>query len=797
MRRECGVIPAMANVDVLPQRGSHPMTRRSKLVPSIVFLPFLTMAMFQGGGAHPAKEPADYVNPYIGSISPKTGGTSPTVLVPHGAVAVAPQFTPGIGDKFLADKIFGFPAGSATIMPTVGVIKTSNRENSSQFDHDMETATPYYYQVLLEDSNISLEYTVTDNSVYFRFTFPQAASSNVLLSFSRANVSIQFVGDHAIEGSFTGGGGRGGAAAAAGTASISTYFRAEFSRPFSSFGTWYGQSVSKGSRAQSGNSIGGFASYPTSKGEQLEMKISLASARNVDEARQILAKQMPPWGFEQAKNKARALWNQALNLIRIQGGDENQRTAFYTALYRTMGRKGNVWDTHRCAYPLQTIIEPAENMKAIQGFIRDYETSGWLTDSGAMIGHHSTAVIADAYMKGLRNFDVDKAYEGMRKNHREATMIPWKDRGPLTELEQCYFDHGFFPARTVREDAKVADVDKWRATVGRLTGSQMPYQIAWLPDIHVKEWVSQVDSWHRRQSVSVTLEHSYDDWCLAQVAKALGKTSEYELFMKRAHYYQNLFDPKIGLMAPKTADGNWVEPFDPKLSGGFAGEEYFAEGNSWLYTWSVQHDVQGLIDLMGGRDKFIAKLNALFTEQCVMDKPAFLGQFPDMSGLIGNYSQGNEPAFHIPYLYDFAGAPWLTQRRVREIMKLWYNAGPFGLSGDDDGGAMSSWYVFTAMGFYPVCPGQPIYEIGSPIFDKVILNMGGGKTFVIEAKGVSERNKYIQSATLNGQPLNKPWFSHADLVKGGSIIFEMGARPNEKWGSAPEAAPPSMSTASR
>lgn len=207
--------------------------------------------------------------------------------------------------------------------------------------------------------------------------------------------------------------------------------------------------------------------------------------------------------------------------------------------------------------------------------------------------------------------------------------------------------------------------------------------------------------------------------------------------------------------------------------------------------------MQGLINLMGGRDQFIAKLDALFTEQYVMDKPAFLGQFPDMSGLIGMYSHGNEPAFHIPYLYDFAGAPWIAQRRVREIMNLWYNSGPFGLSGDDDGGAMSSWYVFSAMGFYPVCPGQPVYEIGSPIFNKVTLDVGGGKTFVIEARNVSDKNKYIQSATLNGQTLDKPWFTHAVLVKGGTLIFEMGSRPNVKWGSAPENAPPSMSTASR
>jgi predicted alpha-1,2-mannosidase len=277
------------------------------------------------------------------------------------------------------------------------------------------------------------------------------------------------------------------------------------------------------------------------------------------------------------------------------------------------------------------------------------------------------------------------------------------------------------------------------------------------------------------------------------MAKALGKDDDYKTFMKRAHNYINLFDSTIGFMAPKDASGKWVRPFNPKLSGGFAGEGYFAECNSWIYTFSVQHDVQGLINLMGGREKFNAKLDQLFVEQYDMDKPAFIGQFPDMSGLIGMYCQGNEPAFHIPYLYDYSGEPWRAQRMLREIMKLWYNGSPFGLPGDDDGGAMSSWYVFSAMGFYSVTPGCPIYDIGSPLFSKVTLNVGNGKTFVITANNVSEKNKYIQSAVLNGKPLNKPWFEHSDLVNGGTLVFEMGSRPNKDWGSAQQDAPPSMS----
>ncbi|MGF7082093.1 GH92 family glycosyl hydrolase [Mucilaginibacter sp. UYCu711] len=376
----------------------------------------------------------------------------------------------------------------------------------------------------------------------------------------------------------------------------------------------------------------------------------------------------------------------------------------------------------------------------------------------------------------------------MRKNHMEGTMIPWKDGAPgITELEQCYFDKGFYPALPIRTDVDPkAPVDMY---------SRLPYQVRWTPTLEVKEWVTQVDGWHRRQSVAVTLEHCYDDWCLAQMAQALGKTDDYNLFMKRAHNYQNLFKPAIGLMAPKTADGKWVEPFDPKYSGGFAGEGYFAETNSWVYTWSVQHDIQGLINLMGGRQQFNDKLDELFTTGHSMDKLAFMGQFPDMTGLVGMYTQGNEPAYHIPYLYNYSGQPWKTQARLRQLMELWYDVTPQGLAGDEDGGATSSWYVFNAMGFYPQCPGRPVFDIGSPVFDETTINVGSGKTFVVEAKNVSAKNKYIQSAVLNGKPLNKAWMMNDDIIKGGRLTLVMGPRPNKSWGSAPADAPPSMSAA--
>ncbi len=733
---------------------------------------------------------ADYVNPYVGSISPKTGGTSPTVLVPHGFLEVSPRFTPGMGDEYLADRIYDFPVGPLSIMATAGNVETSPRDDASHFDHTLETSQAYYYQALLEDSGINVEYTLSSHAIIFRFTFPESTRSNILMKIFR-NGTLKFVGNDAVEG-------HGSLRRYRNSIGLweekALYFYAEFSRSPKSAGTWQSDSIAGGGKAVSGDLLGAFMSYSTTKDEQVELKIGISDS-SIGDAQRMLGNEIPGWDFNKVESAAKDQWNKALGLIEVEGGTDDQVRSFYTALYRTMGRKGNVWDTYRCAYPLQTIIEPERTVEAIRKFVSDYEKTGWLPSSQAMIGNHSTAVITDAYMKGLRGFNVEEAYAGMKKNAMEATMIPWRDEGHITELEKCYFEKGYYPALPVRADMKADDEAKWLADVGNVIYSKMPYQITWLPEVGVKEWVKEVDPWHRRQSVSVTLETAYDDWCLAQMSKALGKMDDYNVFMKRAHNYQNLFDPSIGFMAPRTADGNWVRPFDPELSGGFAGEEYFAECNSWIYTFSVQHNVQGLINLMGGRENFNKKLDRLFVEQPdPMDKPAFQAQFPDMSGLIGMYCQGNEPAFHIPYLYDFSGEPWKTQTRVREIMQLWYNSGPFGLPGDDDGGAMSSWYVFSAMGFYPVTPGRPDYEIGSPIFKKVVINVGEGKSFTIVAKNVSTRNKFIQSASLNGKPLNKPWIRHADIVRGGDLVFVMGPMPNKLWGSAVADAPPSMSS---
>jgi predicted alpha-1,2-mannosidase len=734
--------------------------------------------------AQPAnrKEPVDYVNPNIGTIGHLLTATTPFVQYPHGMARIAPTTTPGIQDRYLADRIFGFPAGPASLMAYTGELTYDAARTASHYDHDFEAATPYSYKVRLDDSDVEVEATATPTAGYYRFHFPAAAHAHVTLNLR--NGEIEVMGANAVSGA-------GNSGRNEGTAGVHYFFYAEFSKPVAGFRTWNGSNLSTDTK-QSGGNVGFATDMPAKAGDEIDVRVGVSHI-GVEQAKKNLLREIPKWNFEEVKAKTRAVWNQALGKIQVKGGTERQKTIFYTALYRTLCRMTDItedgqyysgydnrvhtadghdfyvddglWDTYRSAHPLSLLIETDRQLDMIRSYVRMYEQSGWMPsfpslggDRAVMIGHHSTALIADAYTKGYRDFDVAKAYEGMRKNAMESTMLPWR-RGGLTSLDKIYLDKGFFPALAKGETESVKDVHNFE----------------------------------RRQAVAVTLENCYDDWCLAQVAKGLGKDDDYTYFTKRAHNYANLFDTRTGFMTAKSADGKWVEDFDPKLGGGQGGRAWFAECNSWVYTWHVQHDPAGLMALMGGRDKFATKLDQLFSEQPGTSKFTFLGQFPDMTGLIGMYPQGNEPAFHIPYLFDYCGQPWKTQRRVRQIMDVWYGDGPLGICGDEDGGAMSSWYVLSAMGFYPVSPGQPAYEIGSPLFEETRITLDKGKVFTITAKNVSAQNKYIQSAVLNGKTWDKPWFAHADLAGGGTLVLAMGPKPNTAWGSAPDAAPPSMS----
>jgi len=734
-----------------------------------------------------AEDPVDYVAPNIGGIGQLLTATIPYVQYPHGMARLYPITTPGITDRYLADKIYGFPAGPARLMASTGEIGTKEASYASDFDHDFETATPYYYAADLQSWGVKSELTVTPEAAYYRFTFPASAHSHLSLSLSR-NGELKVLSDHAVEGSEK----IDGAIAATSTSDGQTreYFYLEFSAPMPQYQTWLRDALSRES-TQTGDQIGYVSDFASSAGQLVEVRVGI-SYISAEQAQRNLEREIPAWSFGAVKDRARAAWNEALGAISTEGGTERQRTIFYTALYRSLGRMTDItedgryfsgfdhavhdadghdfyvddglWDTYRSLHPLQLLLNARQQEDMIRSYIRMYEQSGWMPsfpsvagEQAVMIGHHAAELILDTYAKGYRDFDVEKAYAALRKNATEATLLPWSRAG-LTSLDHSYFERGFFPALRPGE----------QETVPQVTGE-------------------------RRQAVSVTLENSYDDWCVAQLAKALGKREDEDHFTKLAHNYENVFNPAIGFMAPKSADGKWIEPFDPKLGGGQGGRDYFTEVDSWIYTFNVQHDVAGLINLMGGREAFNAKLDQLFVEQYGTSKYSFLGQFPDATGLVGLYAQGNEPSFHIPYLYDFSGRPWETQKRVRQLMDVWYGDGPLGIPGDDDGGETSSWYVLSALGFYPVCPGSPVYEIGSPLFAKSVIRLGNGTEFTILADHVSARNKYIQSAKLNGKVLDRAWFPHSEIANGGTLVLEMGDSPNRAWGSDPKNAPPSMS----
>jgi predicted alpha-1,2-mannosidase len=425
-----------------------------------------------------------------------------------------------------------------------------------------------------------------------------------------------------------------------------------------------------------------------------------------------------------------------------------------------------LWDTFRALEPLQTLLNPDMEADKIQSYVRMYEQSGTLptfnTVAGnlaCMNGNHSAPWFADAWFKGVRNFDLQTAYEGLRKRSLETTLLPWS-LGPKTALDDFYNAHGYMPALRPGE----------------------------------KETVVGVHPFEKRQPVPVTLENSFDDWNIAQLARVLNKPADEKLFMGRAANYKNVFRADKGMMWPKDADGKWIEPMDPKWDGGLGGRDYYDENNGYTYTWDVIHDFDGLFALMGGKGKAEANLDQLFREPLGRGRYEFQAKFPDSTSMAGQFSMGNEPSLAIPYIYDRLGAPWKTQKRVRMLLESFFNDTLQGIPGDEDGGGMSAFVVFSMMGFYPVTPGVPTYDVGSPVFDKVTIHLKNGKDFVVVAHGTSRENKYVQSIRLNGKALEQVWFKHADIAGGGTLEVVMGDTPNTSLGSAKASFPPASMT---
>jgi len=719
------------------------------------------------------KDVTVYVDPNIGSVATLLTTKNPTVHRPHSMVRVFPVTKSGLEDRYLSDKIYGFalnmPAyrmGHVTeIMPTVGKLNINRNEYAALYDHDQEEVHPYYHKVWLEESNIEADWTTTERAVIYRFNYKAKDADNLIFR-SVGNASFKIVANNVVQGweEFE---------------KTKQYFYAEFSRPFEKSGSFESGNL-KDKAEISGKGIGVYVGYSPLE-QPIEVRVGI-SLIDENQAAANLHKETQGKKFEVIKGESHKIWAAELGKIEIEGGTDRQKRIFYTSLYRCNERMVNIsedgryfsgydgkvhddggrpffvddwlWDTYRGLHPLMLILNPSQQSDMVSSYIRMYEQSGWMPgfpqfygDFPAMVGFHSAALVWDTYQKGVTNFDVAKAYEGLRKNATQATMLPWRN-GPMCSLDSFYEKKGWYPA---------------------------------LPEDSV-ETVSRVDGFEKRQAVTLTLEHSYDDWCLAQLAKALGKNEDFAYFEKRSKNYRNVFNPATGFMAPKMANGKWIEPFDPQLSGGVGSRAYYAENNAWTWNYSVTQDIPDLINLLGGNKAFVQRLDALFNEPTHISKWQFMGKFPDSTGLNGQFVTGNEPSFHIPYLYNYAGQPWKTQRRIREIMDMWFDDRPIGIPGDEDGGGLCSWYVFSAMGFFPVTPGSGIYAIGSPFFNSIKIQLPDGKTFQVLADFCSKKFKYIKSAALNGKELKTPFISHADIMKGGKLHLVMSDKPNKEWG---------------
>lgn len=708
-----------------------------------------------------------FVDPTIGGVGLLLEPTRPTVHLPNSMVRVFPARKDGMDPR-----IGYFPLTISShrqhslfaVMPYSGTISESSWKE--RLAYDAEKTTPYYYSVRLEESGDSIEFTPGARSGHFVFHFKSNAPHAIRLGILNGG-SITAEGTHAVSGveNFAG---------------MKAYFYAEVSGDVKNM-QYQNESDKKAAFLHLGNDAG-----PV----HFRYGISFISVEN---AKENLRKEIDKRDFNKTKNAAFKAWDKVLSQISVQGGTPAQKRVFYTSLYRSYERMIDIneygqyysaydgkvhtsnapfyvdnwlWDTYIALEPLHTILNPAMEEEKIRSYITMYEQSGWMPsfalsfgDNPCMTGNHAAAWIADAWFKGLRNYDIKKAYEGLRKNSLEATLLPWRN-GPATTLDSFYNRNGFMPAL--------------------------------YPD--QKEWVKEVHGFEKRQSVAVTLENSYDDWCIAQLAGAAGQQKDYELFLDRSAFYKNVFRKDKGFMWPKDSAGKWIEPFDPKFSGGQGGRLYTTENNVYTYNWLVKHDFDGLFHLMGGKKAAEERLDNLFEESLGRSKYDYFHTFPDATGGVGQFVMGNEPSFHIPYLYNYTGAPWKTQKRMRMLLDTWFTDNLFGIPGDEDGGGMTAFVVFSMMGFFPVTTGIPVYNISSPVFENTSIKLPNGKTFTVIAKGASAQNKYIQSATLNGKPLNKPWFTHNDLVNGGTLSLVMGGSPNKTWGSASDAAPPSSIT---
>ena len=735
-----------------------------------------------------AKDWTQYVNPLMGTQSSfelSTGNTYPAIARPWGMNFWTPQ-TGKMGDgwqyTYTANKIRGFKQthqpspwindyGQFSIMPVTGKLEFDEEKRASWFSHKGEIATPSYYKVYLAEHDVVTEMTPTERAVLFRFTFPENEHSYIVVdAFDKGSYVKVIPEENKIIGYTTRN--SGGV-----PENFKNYFVIEFDKPFTYKGTFADKKLEEGNLEQKADHTGAIIGFSTRKGEIVHARIA-SSFISFEQAAQNL-KELGNDSFEQLAQKGNDAWNNVLGKIEVESGNLDQYRTFYSCLYRSLlfPRKfyeftadgqpvhyspynGQVlpgymytdtgfWDTFRCLFPFLNLMYPSVNKEIQEGLINTYKESGFFPEwaspghRGCMIGNNSASVLVDAYMKGVKVDDVKTLYEGLI--------------------------HG------------TENVHTEVSSTGRL-GYQYYNKLGYVPyDVKINE------------NTARTLEYAYDDWCIYQLAKALNRPKkEIELFAKRAMNYRNVFDKESKLMRGRNENGQFQSPFSPLKWG-----DAFTEGNSWHYSWSVFHDPQGLIDLMGGKKMFITMLDSVFAVPPVFDDSYYgqvIHEIREMTVMnMGNYAHGNQPIQHMIYLYNYAGQPWKAQYWLRQVMDRMYTPGPDGYCGDEDNGQTSAWYVFSALGFYPVCPGTDEYVIGAPLFKKATLHFENGNNLVIDAQNNSKENLYIESLRVNGQESLRNYLKHADLLRGGTIEFKMGSQPNLNRGINDDDAPYSFS----
>lgn len=706
------------------------------------------MAIILVAACEKAKEPVDYVNPYIGNVSHLLVPTFPTVHLPNSMLRVFPKRW-----DYTTERIDGFP-----------IIVTSHRETSPftlsvtqgepapvvSYAYDREKITPYSYEVTVADGDIDVEFAVSHQSAIYRINFLKDGRSALIMNSANGVMNVDgnvITGTQVIQDQTT------------------VYLYMETAQTPVSTGFLNPACVTM-----------------TFDERTVDVRYGV-SFISIEQAKNNLRREIQDYDLDAVKAAGRKIWNDVLGRMEVKGGDDDDKTVFYTSYYRNFERPvcisedgrywsgfdnsvhedGGVpfynddwiWDTYHASHPLRIMMNREVEEDILASYLRMAEQMGtmWMPtfpgiagDSRRMNANHGIATFADAIVKGL-DVDKEKAWEAAYKGLTEKTLIPWRGVAN-TVLDEFYWENGYMPALGNGE----------------------------------AEFVEVVDGWEKRQPVAVSLGTAYNCWCLALIAESVGETEKAEYFRQRSLDYRNLFNPKTGFFHPKDSHGNFIEPFDYNFCGGMGGREYYDENNAWEYRWDVKHNIPDLIDLMGGNERFVAQLDSMFAEPMGRIKFEFYAKYPDHTGNVGQFSMSNEPGMHVPYLYNYAGAPWKTQKRVRQMLDTWFRQDLMGVPGDEDGGGLTAFALYSMLGFYPVTPGAPVYSIGSPVFPEVTIHLTNGNKFTVKAENVSKTNKYIQSASLNGAPLDKPELGHDVLMAGGELVLQMGERPNKEWG---------------